>query len=137
MTGRVSIPVALDGLRAALAERGGRAYLLTVSDDGRPHVVHAAVGAQGDLLAVDVGTRSAANAAVRPEVSLLYPVRDEGDYSLIVDGSAVVEACEGGQRVLITPTRAVLHRQAAAPDPSSPCAADCVPLLPGTGRDRS
>src|SRR5262249_45136764 len=133
----MSIPVPLDRLRAALAERGGGAYLLTVSDDGRPHVVHAAWRWEGDALASDVGRRSAANAAARASVSLLYPVRSDGDYSLIVDGSAAVVAGADGPRVLITPTKAVLHRPAPAPDPSSPCGADCVPLLsPATsGKD--
>jgi hypothetical protein len=131
----MSIPVPLDRLRAALEERGRSAYLLTVSDDGRPHVIHGSVRWEGDALTTDVGRRSAANAATRPSVSLLYPVRSDGDYSLIVDGSAVVVR-EDGQRLLITPTKAVLHRPAPAPDPSSsPCAADCVPLLsPPSGR---
>jgi hypothetical protein len=126
----MSIPVPVERLRAALAERGGRAYVLTVSDDGRPHAVHAGVGWEGDALAVDVGKRSAGNAAARPAVSLLCPVRADGDYSLIVDGTAVVATREDGQRLLITPTRAVLHRPAAAPDPAAPCGADCVQLLP-------
>lgn len=120
----MSIPVPLDGLRAALAERDRRAYLLTVADDGRPHAVHVPVRWQGDALAAEVGKRSAANAAARRSVSLLYPVRENGDYSLIVDGSAVVSALADGQMVLITPTRAVLHRPAAAPDRASPCGAD-------------
>jgi hypothetical protein len=128
----MSRPVPLHELRAALAERGGHAYLLTVSDDALPHAVHASVRWEEDVLAVDVGKRSAANAAARPSVSLLYPVRDGGDYSLIVDGTAVVTTRDGGQWVLITPTRAVLHRPAAAPDPTSACGADCVPLLPPT-----
>jgi hypothetical protein len=85
---------------------------------------------EGDLLAADVGKRSAANAAARPVVSLLYPVRTDGDYSLIVDGTAVVAARDDAHRLLITPTKAVLHRPAAAPNPLSPCNADCVPLLP-------
>ena len=126
----MSIPVPLEGLRAALAERDGSAYVLTVSDDVRPHAVHVPVRWEGDVLAADVGKRSAANAAARPAVSLLYPVRTDGDYSLIVDGTAVVESPQGAPRLLITPTKAVLHRPAAAPDPASPCSADCVPLLP-------
>lgn len=126
----MSIPVPLDALRAAIEERGGGAYVLTVSDDARPHAVHAAVRWEGDALAADVGNRSAANAAARPSVSLLYAVRADGDYSLIVDGSAVVRSREGQQCLLITPTKAVLHRAAAVPDPASPCAADCIPLLP-------
>jgi hypothetical protein len=130
----MSIPVPLEQLRTALAERGEKAYLLTVSNDGCPHAVHETVGWEGNRLAADVGKRSAANAAARPGISLLYPVRADGDYSLIVDGTAAVETREGRQRVLITPTRAVLHRPAAAPDPSSPCEADCVPLLPPSRR---
>jgi hypothetical protein len=56
-------------------------------------------------------------------------VRTPDDYSLIVDGTAAVTACADGPRLLITPDARVLHRPAAAPDPASPCGADCVPLL--------
>ena len=129
----MSIPVPLERLRAAIAERGSSAYLLTVSDDGRPHAVHSAVRWEGEVLAAEVGRRSAANAVARAAVSLLYPLRAEGDYSLIVDGTAAVVPGDDGDRLLITPTRAVLHRPAAAPDPTSGCGADCVPLLPASG----
>ncbi len=130
----MSIPIPLDRLRAALEERDGRAYVLTVSDDGRPHVVHGTICWEGDTLAADVGGRSAANAAARPSVSLLCPVRSDGDHSLIVDGHAAVSH-GNRQRLLVTPTKAVLHRPARTPDPSSGCGADCVPLLsPTSGR---
>jgi len=132
----MSIPVSLEKLRAASEERGASAYVLTVSDDGRPHAVHATVGWEGAVLAAEVGRRSATNAQARPGVSLLFPVRSEGDYSLIVDGTAVVETTESGQRLLVTPTKAVLHRPAAVPDPTSSCTADCVPLL-ATARERT
>jgi hypothetical protein len=126
----MSIPVSLETLRAAVSERGGSAYVLTVSDDARPHVVHAAVlWESDDFLAAEVGKRSAANASARPSVSLLYPTRAEDDYSLIVDGIATVASGDQGARLLIKPTRAVLHRRAPAPDPAAACAADCVPLL--------
>lgn len=131
----MSIPVPLDGLRAALAERGGQAYLLTVSDDGRPHAVHVPVAWQGDMLAAEVGKRSAANAAARPSVSLLYPVRSDGDYSLILDGAARLDP-QAAQRVLITPLKAILHRPAAHPDPSASCGADCVAVLPQQERPK-
>ena len=124
----MSIPVSIDALRAAIEERGARAYLLTTSDDGRPHAVHVALGWDGEALATEVGKRSAANAAARTWVSLLYPLRSEGDYSLIVDGTATVD----GLRLRITPVKAVLHRPAAAPDPSSACGADCAPLVPAS-----
>lgn len=128
----MSIPVPLDRLRAALEERGGGAYLLTVSDDGRPHAVHVPTRWQGDHLAAEVGKRTAANAAARPAVSLVFPLRSAGDYSLIVDGTASTGGSDG-RLVLVAPTRAVLHRPAAAvPDPAAECGADCVPLLPAT-----
>jgi len=85
---------------------------------------------EGDRLAADVGKRSAANAVTRPMVSLLYPVRSADDYSLIVDGDAAVAACDDERGLLITPIKAVLHRPAPAPDPSSECSADCVRLYP-------
>ena len=156
----MSIPVPLDRLRTALEERGNGAYLLTASDDGRPHAVHVPVCWDGDALAADVGRRSATNATARSAVSLLYPVRTADDYSLIVDGSAVVAPAGETHRLRITPTRAVLHRPApardpavasnhatsdrrttapdpgAAPDRASACDADCVPLLSTTERDR-
>ena len=136
----MSVAVALAGLRAALAERPSSAYLLTVSDDGRPHAVHVALAWDGDRLAADVGRRTAANAAARPgAVSLVFPVRTPDDHSLIVDGTAsLADAVTGepGRRVVIAPTRAVLHRAAAAPDPSSACGSDCVPLVDPPPRPR-
>lgn len=125
----MSVPVSLSRLRAAVEERGGSGYLLTVCDDGSPHAVHAPLVWEEDVIVADVGKRSAANAAARPSVSLLFPVRAGGDYSLIVDGTAAVVSCDGGQRVRVTPTRAVLHRPAIVSDPSSSCTADCVPIL--------
>ena len=131
----MTIPVPLERLRAALEERGGDAYLLTVTDEGCPHAVHVPVRWEGDELVTEVGKRSAANAVARPAVSLLFPVRRSGDYSLIVDGTAAVEPGESGRRVRIAPSKAVLHRAAPAPTPDAACDADCVPVLPDpTGR---
>ena len=135
----MSVPVALAELRAALAERPSAAYLLTVSDDGRPHAVHVALAWDGDRLAAEVGRRTAANAAARPAVSLVFPVRTPDDYSLIVDGTASPakpSAGDDSRRVLISPTKAILHRAAAAPDPSSACGSDCVPLVEPSPRTR-
>lgn len=131
----MSVPVPLEQLRAAIDERGGRAYLLTVADDLRPHAVHVQVGWEGARLVAAVGKRTAANAAARAAVSLLYPVRGGDDYSLIVDGTASASASDA-QRLLITPTRAILHRQAAQPNPASSCEADCVTLLPASSERR-
>jgi hypothetical protein len=115
-------------LAALLRERGPSAYVVTVSEQGAPHAVHAPVRWEDGGLVVEAGGTTAGNAAARPRVSLLYPVRTGGDYSLIVDGTATVEVGSGARLVRVTPTRAVLHRPGPAPDPASSCGADCVPL---------
>jgi hypothetical protein len=129
----VSIPVPLDRLRAALAERGDVAFLLTVTDAGAPHAVHVALAWDGEHLVTEVGARTAANATARVQVSLLCPPRTDGDYSLIADGIATVD----GRRIAIAPTRAVFHRAARGPAPAAAsCDADCVPLLDPTAKPR-
>jgi hypothetical protein len=125
----MNVEVALDRLRAAVGEREAGAYVLTVSDEGYPHSVHQDVQWEAGALVCDVGARTAANAAARPRVSLLFPVRRDGDYSLIVDGLGTVESGERGPRLRVSPTRAVFHRPGPPPDPASSCSADCVPVL--------
>jgi Pyridoxamine 5'-phosphate oxidase len=122
----MSIRTAPD-LRAIVSERPN-AYVVTVSADGTPHTVYAPVQWERGTLVAEVGATSAANAAARPRLSLLYPVRADGDYSLIVDGAAVGESGGGLHRVRVTPSKAVLHRPGAPQDPASSCGADCVPL---------
>lgn len=119
----------LHRLREAVAERGPGAYVLTVSSNGRPHAVYLNVAWSDGRVVAEVGNTTAANARARPEISLLFPVRGADDYSFFVDGRASVESGGGAQRLVVTPTRAVFHRHGPAPDPNSPCAADCVPVL--------
>jgi hypothetical protein len=127
----MSVPVPLERLREAVAERGPRAFVLTVSDDGRPHAVDARLRWDGDALAADVGRRTAGNASARPAVSLLFPARSDGDYSLIVDGTAAVTPGPTDPVLLVTPTFAVLHRRAPGPrqPAASGCTEDCEPVL--------
>lgn len=127
----MSVPVPLERLQHATAEHDG-GYLLTVTDDARPHAVHVTPVWEQAVLVVEVGARTAANAAVHPAVSLLYPPREAGGYSLIVDGTATVAPGEGKRAVRIVPSKAVQHRPAAAPDPTRACADDCVPILGGS-----
>lgn len=121
----MSIPVPL----AELAQTMGRypvAYLLTVSDGERVHAVQARPSVDGEQLRVSgLGRRSLANASERPSVTLLWPPIADGDYSLIVDGEA--QASDDG--VLVSPSRAVLHRAAATPQQPADdgaCGSDCV-----------
>ena len=131
----MTIPVDLGELEAAARERGPAAYILTVNDRGTPHVVHAEVTITSEGLVVQVGERTALYARHRPNVSLLYPCRSAADYSLIVDAVASVVATPEGSRLLLMPTRAVLHRPAPVPETAlSSCGADCVPLSLGAKR---
>ena len=114
-------------LEAITRERGGQAYIVTVSAQGAPHAVYVPVSWDRDGVVAEVGASTAANAVARPQVSLLYPVRAPGDYSLIVDGQASLEPGEGRQ-LRVKPTKIVLHRPGPPPDPASACGADCVPI---------
>lgn len=123
------MPVSLERLREETAAYGQAAFLLTVSDDGRPHAVSVAVVWDGEDLVAATGRRTARNAAARPQISLLWSPIEAGGYSLIVDGTASVEAGDDGGRVAVRPSNAVLHRSAAGPDGEGACGSDCVPVF--------
>jgi hypothetical protein len=128
----MSISVELDALRAAIADTDRAPYLLTVGDDGRPHSVAVTFEWTGNELAMPVGNRTLANARARELVSLLWPPRETGGYSLIVDATVTRTrgTGDGDNELVVQPTRAVLHRPATPTGPSAgDCGADCTPLL--------
>lgn len=89
---------------------------MTVSDEGRAHVLAVDVVARDGVLIMDVGRSTLRNVAAAPEVTLVLPPIDgrsdvAGDhdaYSLVVDGTG--EEVDG--RLVVRPTGAVLHRPA-------------------------
>src|SRR5512144_1007241 len=104
----MSVKVDLTALANKMADYDF-AYLLTVSDDQRPHAVAVQPVMRGRVVAVgSLGNRTLANLAARPEVTLLFPPRELDGYSLIVDGRAATD--RGG--TCIEPAHAVLHRPA-------------------------
>lgn len=127
----MSIPVAIDDLAAAM-KKYGWAYLLTVRDDLRPHVVAVNPVWDDQVLTMEVGRRTATNASERPLISLCFPPVEAGGYSLIVDGDAHLDA---ETQLRFAPTGAILHR------PASPgvegavagCVSDCEPVGPSGG----
>lgn len=127
----MSIPVAIDDLAAATGEYDW-AYLLTVRDDLRPHIVAVTPVWDGEQLVMDVGRGTARNALARSSISLCYPPVDDGGYSLIVDGEASVD---GETTVRFSPTGAVLHRPAPSGFTGSAtgCGNDCEPVGPPVG----
>jgi hypothetical protein len=123
----MSIAVELDRLRDEVSGRGPPAFVLTVTDDGRPHAVAVSVTWSDGTLVAGVGNRTARNADARAEVSVLWPATDPDGFSLIVDGTAQSPG-EGGGRLVVAPTKAVLHRSRPEPDGSS--ASDCRTVVP-------
>lgn len=120
----MSIPVEIADLRAKVGEFD-YAYVLTVRDDQRPHVVSTRPAWDGDVMVMTLGRGSTANAAARSSISLCYPPAEADGYSLIVDGTATVD----GESIRFAPTGAVLHRPAPDGFEGGPtgCVNDCLP----------
>lgn len=112
----MSIAVALTDLPQALGSYDF-AYLLSAgtSEGGAPRVLAVRPHLREGVLCVSgLGERSCASIAQRPAVNLTWPPQKEDGYSLIVDGTAVLDAEQPGS-VRITPGHAVLHRPAPRP----------------------
>lgn len=109
MSIEVAIPQLFDEI-----ERWGFGYLLTVSEGDRTHLLALRPTVVGDgddrRLRFDAGGgRACRNAALRPNISLVFPPAPHSDgYSLVVDGQGTVD----GDHVDVRPTWAVLHRPA-------------------------
>ena len=122
----MSVKVDLAMLADTMADFGF-AYLLTVSEDHRAHAVAVQPAVEDGALRVNgLGGRTLANLAANPEVTLLFPPREEGGYSLIVDGRGAAH----DDRADVVPAHAVLHRPAdhAATPADGSCGNDCVPI---------
>lgn len=122
----MSVKVDLDQLADKLADFTF-AYLISVGDDFRAHTVFVEpVFRNGRLDAGTVGRHTRENIGRHADVTLVWPPRDPGGYSLIVDGRA-----QSSEEILtVRPTRAVLHRKATAESLTCDPAGlhDCVPL---------
>ena len=109
----MSVPVSIPELFDQV-ERWSWCYLLTVSDDQRPHLVAlrpvvTGTGEERRLRFDAGGGRACRNASVRPAVTLVFPPHLDADgFSLVVDADATVD----GADVVARPTGAVLHRPA-------------------------
>jgi hypothetical protein len=126
--GFMSAAVDIAALHERIAEFGERAYLVTVGDDGAPHVVSVEATVDGAHLAVRVGKRTAANLSDRAAATLLWPPPADGAYSLLVDVTATAPVVAGP--CALRPEAGVLHRVADADGEGPTClpveAADSV-----------
>jgi hypothetical protein len=113
----MSVPVELADLAEKTASYGPVAYLVTAGPDGKPHVVSVAPSWEGDRLEAGAGRHTSENIAQNPTATIMWAAPPGQPYCLIVDGQAEV----GDSRLLLTPTRAVLHRVAQADEALPSC----------------
>lgn len=120
----MSVKVDIDELAGALQDFG-YAYLITVGADHRAHAIAVQPVLTGGVFHLGAaGATTSRNLKQHDAVTLLWPPREPGGYSLIVDGTGTVDAS-----LTVTPQRAVLHRPAGeAPAGPTGCPHDCVPL---------
>ncbi|MDT5067631.1 MAG: hypothetical protein QOK02_3786 [Mycobacterium sp.] len=124
----MSVKVDLDQLADALADFAF-AYLITVSDDYQARTVAVDPVLRDDVLDVGtVGGGTRRNLAAHDGVTLLWPPRQPGGYTLIVDGRGLLSADDAPLQVV--PSHAVLHRPAtpSAAASATGCGDDCVAL---------
>ncbi len=120
----MSVKVDIDELASALADFD-YAYLITVGADHRAHAIAVQPVLAGGVFELGIaGATTSCNLEGNRNVTLLWPPREPGGYSLIVDGTGNL-----GASLTVTPERAVLHRPAGgAPAGPTGCPHDCVPL---------
>lgn len=119
-------PSGLDELSSVIAEHALGPYLLTVTEDNRPHVGDVTYRwNDGEVLVPAPSSWARSEQLGHLDVSLLWPPNEPGGYSLIVDGRG--HAVTSG--LAISVSRAVHYRPATSPD-GEPCGADCVPIFP-------
>jgi hypothetical protein len=106
------MPASPADLASQISARGNSAQLVTVNGEGRPHVVAVLVDAAGEALTVAAGTKTRANVAAHPGVTLLWAPPPGGEYTLVVDGDAMADA--EAEVVTVRPSSALLHRVAHA-----------------------
>lgn len=125
----MSAHVDLERLAEAL-DCYGFAYLITVSDDYRVRAVEVDPTFSGGVLDVGpVGDHTRANVCGRGTATLVWPPREPGGYSLIVDADAQIPADgDATDPLRLVPTRALLHRPLVpdAAEPASGHGYDCV-----------
>ncbi|MFN3005931.1 pyridoxamine 5'-phosphate oxidase family protein [Mycolicibacterium wolinskyi] len=122
----MSVKVDLNQLAAKLTDYTF-AYLVTVDDNYHAHTV--AVEPQlvdGVIDVGPVGGHTRRNLASHDGVTLIWPPRRPGGFSLIVDGRGQPAATDDDTQQIV-PSRAVLHRKRSRHS-ANPGTNDCVVL---------
>ena len=102
---------------------GPLATLVTVGDDGAPHVGTVTVGVATDQLTMRAGERTRENVLARPDLTLSW-IHPERDYQLIIDGSGSVDGGPGADGLYdcaVSVQRGILHRLAGRANAGPSC----------------
>jgi hypothetical protein len=118
----VSQPVDLAALEHRIREYGTAAYLVTVNEDGSPHVVSVVVRYDGAAIRCAVGGRTRGNLARRGAATVLWGPAADPAYSMLIDVRHEAPDVEGDD-VVLAPTSGVLHRVAGAAGDGPTCVA--------------
>ncbi|MBT95583.1 MAG: hypothetical protein CL431_06435 [Acidimicrobiaceae bacterium] len=84
----MSIPVEEQDIIKTIKEFGSSAYLISTSEDGHPHLANLKFDIYETDLIFTVGRRGTSNLEKSPLVTMLWPAKEVGGYSLIIDGNA-------------------------------------------------
>lgn len=103
----MSVLVEIDRLEEVLGDFG-LGYLLTTDTQGRVKVVSVAPRWVDGRLVCAPSSGTTSNLDSNRHATLVFPPREEGGMSLLVDGEGV----SGDDAITVTPTSAVLHRSA-------------------------
>ena len=101
----MSVQVDLADLQRVAEARGRTCFLITVGPEGLAHPTSAEIRWVDGQLVVGIGRRSTANVEANSAVTVLWPQRHDGDYSLIVDGVASLV----GTDAVVSARSAILH----------------------------
>jgi len=112
----MSVPVALEELARRVEEFGAYPFVISASHERQAHVVSVTIRFDGARFSFAAGQTTRTNISSSEAATLLWPGAG-GPYGLIVDGTAALD----GDAVTVTPTRAVLHRLADAPEDLPSC----------------
>jgi len=101
--------VPLPTLPSVIARYGDAPYLVTAGPSGAPRVLQVRLdGVGASAWGCTAGRSAVANVAARPQAVLIFASLEGDGFSLLVD----VDAAAEGDRLVLTPTSAVLHRPA-------------------------
>lgn len=120
----MSRPVDFADVRRRVTEFGERATVVSVTADGKPHVVTAAIELRDERLLTRVGSRTHANLTARPHLTLTWQPVPGGEYLLLLDGFAETIGepnADGVSEITIRVDSGILHRLAELPVPGPSC----------------